>query len=147
MTPQQVRLVQTSWLAVEAMGPPAAALFYQRLFSLDASLRPLFRGDIDAQGHKLMAMLGSAVPALDRLDEIVPSLQALGRRHAGYGVLDRDYDTVGAALLWTLEQGLGGAFTREVREAWTGAYRALASTMQQVTRSEGAAPPLGRDRR
>jgi hemoglobin-like flavoprotein len=84
-----------------------------------------------------MQMIGLAVDSLDRLDALAPTLASLGRRHAGYGVQDRHYDTVGAALLWTLEQGLGADFTPEVRQAWAGAYALLARTMQA-----GAAAPV-----
>ena len=97
----------------------AADLFYGRLFELDPSLKPLFKGDIKEQGAKLMAMIATAVAGLDRLDSIVPAVQALGKRHAGYGVEAAHYDTVGSALLWTLEQGLGSAFTPDVKGAWT----------------------------
>jgi hemoglobin-like flavoprotein len=62
----------------------------------------------------------------------VPVVEDLGRRHAAYGVTDDHYDTVGAALLWTLEKGLGDAFTAEAREAWTTVYGLLASTMKNA---------------
>jgi hemoglobin-like flavoprotein len=86
------------------------------------------------QGRKLMAMISFAVNGLTRLEQIVPGVQALGRRHAGYGVRDEHYATVAAALLWTLEQGLGDSFTREVREAWVAAYGVLANTMKDAAR-------------
>ena len=110
----------------------AAALFYGRLFELDPSLRPLFKGDMAEQGRKLMNMLATAAMGLDRLDGIVGEVQALGRRHVAYGVQDAHYDTVGAALLWTLEQGLGDAFTPQVKAAWAEAYTLLAGTMKQA---------------
>lgn len=134
MTPKQVALVQFSWDKVRPVAEPAAELFYSHLFSLDPSLKPLFKGDVKAQGRKLMNMIGFAVKGLARLDAIVPGLQALGRRHAGYGVKDSHYETVGAALLWTLRQGLGDAFTAEVQAAWAAAYDALASTMKEAAR-------------
>ena len=77
----------------------------------------------------LMQTLTVVVRSLDRLDTIVPAVQALGRRHAGYGVREQHYDTVGAALLWTLEQGLGDAFGDETADAWATAYTTLASVM------------------
>lgn len=139
ITLAQKALVQESFAQVAAIAETAAALFYARLFELDPSLRPLFRGDLREQGRKLMQMIAVAVRGLDRLDAIVPAVQALGRRHAGYGVADEHYDTVGAALLWTLEQGLGPeTFTPDVREAWASVYRLLATTMK-----EAAAQPAG----
>jgi hemoglobin-like flavoprotein len=86
------------------------------------------------QRKKLMQMLTAAVKGLDRLDQLVPVVEDLGRRHAGYGVEDRHYDTVGAALLWTLEMGLGAAFTADVKDAWATVYGVLATTMKNAAR-------------
>lgn len=132
MTPQQIELVQGSWTKVLPIADTAAELFYGKLFSLDPSLRPLFKGDTKEQGRKLMSMIGTAVNGLTRLEQIVPAVQALGVRHAGYGVKPAHYGTVATALLWTLEKGLGEAFTPEVKESWTGAYTVLAKTMQDA---------------
>ena len=132
MTPQQVTLVQNSWEQVMPIQDTAAGLFYQRLFETDPSLKDLFKGDMQVQGRKLMSMITVAVRNLQRLSEIVPAVRDLGRRHVGYGVKPADYATVGAALLWTLEQGLGDAFTPELKAAWTEVYGVLASTMQSA---------------
>ena len=129
MTPEQKRLVQNSFEQVAPISELAASLFYGRLFELDPQLRHLFKGDLQEQGRKLMQMLGVVVKGLDRLDELVGAAQALGRRHVAYGVKDQDYETVGAALLWTLAQGLGAAFTPEVKEAWIAAYKLLTASM------------------
>src|SRR4051812_665645 len=107
-------------------------MFYGRLFFLDPSLRTLFRGDLREQGQKVMAMISFTVNGLARLQELAPTVKALGRRHATYGVRPEQYYTVGAALLWTLEQGLGAAFTPPVREAWVAAYSVLAKTMRDA---------------
>jgi hemoglobin-like flavoprotein len=130
MTPRQISLIQSSWSAVEPIADTAAILFYDRLFELDPALRRLFRRTDMAQQRKiLMQTLTVVVRSLDRLETIVPAVQALGRRHAGYGVREQHYDTVGAALIWTLEQGLGDAFDDETAEAWATAYTTLASVM------------------
>lgn len=134
MTPDQIELVQRSWSRVLPISEAAAQMFYDRLFTLDPSLRPMFRGDMKEQGRKLMAMIGFAVKGLTRLEQLIPGVQALGRRHAGYGVRDEHYATVAAALLWTLEQGLGDSFTAEVHAAWTTAYGVLANTMKDAAR-------------
>jgi hemoglobin-like flavoprotein len=105
-------------------------MFYDRLFMLNPALRPLFKGDMPEQGRKLMAMIGTAVANLHRLDDIVPAVRDLGRRHGGYGVQSDDYDTVATALLWTLEQGLGADFTPATRDAWTTCYVVLAGEMK-----------------
>jgi len=135
MTPIQVGLVQESWKQVLPIKDEAAQMFYRRLFELDPSLQPLFKGEMAEQRRKLMAMIGVAVGSLDRVDTLVPALRELGRKHGNYGVQAKDYDTVGAALLWTLEQGLGAQFTPEVRAAWTDTYGVVAATMQGETKA------------
>jgi hemoglobin-like flavoprotein len=131
MTPKQVKLVQTTWARIAPIEAHAATLFYNRLFTTDPKLRTLFKSDLGEQKRKLMTMIGLAVNGLAHLDALVPAVRDLGRRHAEYGVQSHDYNTVGSALLWTLEQGLGSEFTPEVKEAWTAAYTVLATTMQQ----------------
>ena len=132
MTPREIVLVQASWRQVQPLAEPAAAMFYARLFELDPSLTRLFKGDMKEQGRKVMAMIGVAVKALTRLESVVPAVQALGRRHAGYGVEERHYAVVEEALVWTLGQGLGTIFTNEVENAWRSAYGVLATTMKQA---------------
>ena len=139
MSPRQVALVQGSWNDVLAVSETAAQLFYLRLFALDASLRKMFKGELREQGRKLIAMMSVAVNGLARIETLVPVIEALGRRHAGYGVTDEHYATVAAALLWALEQGLGGRFTPEVKDAWTTAYGMLAKTMQDAAREQATA--------
>jgi len=131
MTEDQKILIRASFARIAPNAQVVAALFYTRLFILDPNLRPLFKGDLEEQGYKLMAMIGVAVANLDRLDAIVPAIQALGARHAGYGVPNESYATVGAALTWTLEQGLGADYTPEMAAAWTDCYATLAEVMQQ----------------
>src|ERR1700726_318091 len=127
MTPENQALVRESFAKVVPIAPQAAAMFYDRLFVLDPSLKPLFKGDMNEQGRKLMAMIGTAVANLGKLETVVPAVQDLGRRHATYGVQPAHYDTVAAALLWTLAQGLGDGFTPPVEAAWTEAYMVLAT--------------------
>jgi hemoglobin-like flavoprotein len=139
-TERQRAVVRDTWAAVAPIAPAAAALFYSRLFELDPSLRRLFRGgDIVEQGKKLMQTLAVAVAGLDRLDTLVPAVEALGRRHVSYGVRDEHYATVGEALLWTLEQGLGDALTGEGLEAWAATYATLAGVMQRSASEAKAA--------
>jgi hemoglobin-like flavoprotein len=129
MTPQQIELVQSTWKSVAVISDQAAALFYSRLFELDPSLRRLFKSDMTEQGRKLMQMLAVAVSGLDRLESIRPALEELSRRHVGYDVRPEDYATVGAALLWTLKQGLGDAYTPAAADAWSATYAALSDVM------------------
>jgi hemoglobin-like flavoprotein len=129
-TMTQIELVQRTFAVVAPLADDVAALFYRRLFEIDPSLQSMFRGDMTAQRRKLMVMLTAAVKGLPRLDRLVPVLQDLGRRHADYGVIESHYETVGNALIWTLEKGLGPDFTPEVREAWTTVYGVLAATMK-----------------
>jgi hemoglobin-like flavoprotein len=139
MTPKQKTLVQISFTQVAPIADLAAELFYAKLFKLDPEIGPLFRNDMKEQGRKLMRMIATAVNGLDRIDELVPAVQELGRRHVAYGVRPEHYDTVGAALLWTLEQGLGADFTPEVKEAWTAVYGVLAGTMKAAAYPERVA--------
>ena len=139
LTVHQRTLVQESFAIVAPIADDAAALFYRRLFELDPSLQHMFRGDMAEQRRKLMQMLTAAVKGLDRLEQLVPVVQDLGRRHATYGVEERHYETVGAALLWTLEKGLGKAFTPETKEAWATVYGILATTMKQAAQAALAA--------
>jgi len=138
MTPSQVAAVQTSFAAVLPIAGQAGLMFYDRLFVLDPKLRSLFTGDIAAQSEKLMDMIATVVQGLNNPDTLLPTVRALGVRHAGYGVSDLDYQTVGAALLWTLEQGLGTSFTPEVADAWTAAYTLLSDTMREAAREAKA---------
>ena len=126
----QIELVQSSFARVEPIADTAAALFYTRLFELDPSLRLMFKGNMAEQGKKLMTTLKVVVVGLTRLESLVPAVQALGRRHAGYRVADEHYDTVAEALLWTLQQGLGEYFTPDVAAAWSTAYGILADVMK-----------------
>ncbi|PCJ59332.1 MAG: hemin receptor [Rhodospirillaceae bacterium] len=134
MSPEEIKLVQSTFQKVVPIAEDAAAMFYARLFELNPKLKALFKGEMVGQGKKLMAMLATAVNGLDKLDEIVPAVRNLGVRHIDYGVKAQDYDTVGEALLWTLGQGLGDAFTPEVKSAWTEAYVLLATTMKDAAK-------------
>jgi hemoglobin-like flavoprotein len=137
LTPEQKRLVRSSWALVGPIQVEAARLFYGRLFETDPSTRPLFaHSDMDRQGRMLMQTINIAVSSLDRLEQIRPAIEDLGRRHAGYGVTDAHYASVGGALLWTLGQGLGEAFTPEAEQAWAETYRTLASVMQAAAAEE-----------
>lgn len=138
MTPEQLVLVKESWEMVVPIKEQAAELFYGKLFDLDPALKPMFKGNMQEQGRKLTAMINTAVNGLDKLDVIVPAVQDLGRRHVAYGVTDRHYDTVGTALIWTLEKGLGPVFTPACKEAWETVYGVLAGTMKSAA-AEAAA--------
>lgn len=130
MTPDQISLIRESFAKVAPIAPQAAELFYGRLFELDPSVRALFKGDMKEQGRKLMAMIATAVANLDNLAAVVPAVQALGARHVTYGVQPAHYATVGAALLWTLGQGLGEAFTPACHDAWAAMHGTVAGVMQ-----------------
>src|SRR5258706_9740630 len=131
MTHYQIALVQWTWKQVTPIADTAAKLFFGRLFELDPSVKPMFKGEPVEQGRKLMKAIDAAVNGLQHLDRLVPVLRGLGARHVGYGVRDEHYATGGEALLWTLKQGLGGAFTHEVHDAWAAAYELLSGVMGQ----------------
>jgi hemoglobin-like flavoprotein len=134
MQAHQIQAVRNSFALVQPIATQAAEIFYTHLFVADPSLRHMFRGDMVHQGERLMTMIGAAVGLLERPDALVPVLQKLGARHSGYGVVDAHYATVGGALLLTLEQGLGAAFTAEVRAAWVALYGLVSSTMMEAAR-------------
>ena len=138
MNSKQIELVQKSFEQVKPIADVAAELFYGRLFELDPSLRPYFKADLGEQKKKLMSALAFVVAGLNRPDSILPTVRTLGQRHAGYGVQQQHYTTVGAALLWTLAQGLGDQFTAEVQSAWGAAYGLLSSVMQEAAQAEVA---------
>lgn len=132
MTPEQVAMVQDSFKKVVPIAGTAADLFYDRLFEIAPDVRQLFPDDLKEQKKKLIAMLATAVTNLHQAEKIIPAVQELGKRHAGYGVTAKHYEPVGAALLWTLEQGLGADFTPPLKEAWTETYVTLAGVMQNA---------------
>ncbi len=132
MTPDQVHFVQESFSKVAKIKDTAADLFYNRLFEMDPSLKSMFKGDMSEQKRKLMMTLGVAVSSLKNPEKIIPTVQQLGEKHYYYGVKDAHYDTVGQALIWTLEQGLAEAFTPQVKEAWIAAYTLLSGVMKDA---------------
>jgi len=135
MTDEQIDLVQESFAKVAPIADQAADLFYDRLFETAPEVRELFPTEMGEQKKKLMQMIGVAVQNLRNADVLVPAVQALGERHVDYNVKDEHYDSVGGALLWTLEQGLGDGYTPEVAEAWTTVYTVLADTMKAAARA------------
>ena len=132
MTPEQVTLVQQTFGQVAPIADKAADLFYDRLFTIAPEVRSLFPSDLTEQKKKLMQMIAVAVSNLHQVEKIVSAVEELGRRHAGYGVAAKHYEPVGAALLWTLAQGLGPSFTPPVKAAWAETYMTLAGVMQKA---------------
>ena len=128
MTPDQVKLVQESFAKVVPIADQAAGIFYDRLFEIAPSVKSMFTGDMAEQRRKLMTMLAAVVNGLGNLESILPAASALAIRHVSYGAKTEHYPVVGSALLWTLEKGLGDAWTPEVADAWTAAYGTLSGT-------------------
>lgn len=130
MTPEEIACVKASWAKLMPIAEQAASLFYNRLFETYPEVRPLFKGDMDEQGRRIMGMIHSTVMRLDDLGPLQPVLRGSGARHVGYGVKDEDYDKMADALLWTLGRVLGEDFTPEVRAAWVSVYNDLAGAMK-----------------
>jgi hemoglobin-like flavoprotein len=139
VTSSQKTLVQDSFASLMPIAEDVTALFYWKLFELDPALRGMFPEDLVPQRRKLAQMLTAAVKGLDRLEQLIPVVQDLGRRHVAYGVTESHYETVEAALLWTLKAGLGRAFTPELEDAWASVYGLLATTMKDAMRAKEAA--------
>lgn len=129
MTPDQVKAIQESFAKVAPIAEQAAALFYGRLFEIAPRVKPLFRGNMKEQGKKLMGTLAAVVNGLNDLEAILPTASALAKKHVAYGVKAADYEPVGAALLWTLERGLGEHWTADLAAAWGAAYTVLSEYM------------------
>ena len=138
-TAKQIELVQASFKKVLPIADAAAEMFYNRFFELDPSVKPLFKVDMTEQGNMLMTVIETAVCDLNDLDVLVPTVKMLGIRHADYNVVDKHYDTVGEALLWTLEQKLGEDFTPEVKDAWAVVYTLIANIMMDAAKAKVAA--------
>jgi hemoglobin-like flavoprotein len=129
MTAEEIALIRASFAKVRPIAPQAAELFYGRLFEVAPGVRSLFKGDMTEQGAKLMATIGTVVASLDRLEQVLPAVQDLARRHVGYGAVPAHYAVVGDCLIWTLGKGLGDAFTPATEAAWGKAYGVLSGAM------------------
>jgi hemoglobin-like flavoprotein len=129
ITDAQIELVRSSFQHVLPIADAAGLLFYERIFTLAPSARALFGDDIALQAKRTMAAVKTVVDGLDCLDVVAPFLIRLGARHVRYGLQPEHFDVVGAALMWTLEQGLGDRFTPEVQDAWTAAWTIIVDTM------------------
>jgi nitric oxide dioxygenase len=134
VTPTDVALVQRSFHQIVPIGEQAAALFLARLFELDPALRTMFGGNIQEQGRQLIASLATAVASLEQTEVAVQAIREYGAQLGGYGVIEEHYASVGAALLWTLQKGLGPEFTPAVCAAWTNIYTRLAKIMIEAQR-------------
>ena len=132
MSPDEIWSVQDTFAAVAANSEKVADLFYTRLFEIAPEVRPLFRNDMKAQGMKLMSALTLVVQSLGHLESIMPVARKLAIDHVSDGVEARHYPIVGEALIWTLDKGLGKAFTDDVREAWQKAYGLLSAAMTEA---------------
>jgi hemoglobin-like flavoprotein len=139
MTPEQAQIIKLTFAQAMRDKDAVGRLFYDRLFAIAPEVKPLFKGDIAVQSRKLMDTLALAVGMLRDMPTLVITLEGLARRHVGYGVKDEHYDKVGEALLWTLEKGLGDAFTAQVRDAWTALYVAVAKIMRDAAKGRSAA--------
>ncbi len=133
MNAEQVKLLRETFKSIEPMAQETGEMLYTKLFEIDPSLKPLFKGDLKTQAKMIMTAIGLAVTGLDQPDNLGQQVKALGTRHVNYGVQPRDVNTFGAALIWALEQTLGPAFTPEVKEAWVAAYGVLSVAMRRAT--------------
>jgi len=139
MTPTQIELVQASFARALKIGPQVAATFYAELFAIDPDLRALFKGDVIAQGAKLVTMLGQVVDGLAAPETMLPIARELAMRHVTYGVEPEHYGHVGTALVRTLRHEIGAEFTPDVRAAWVAAYQVLSTTMIEAAYGRGVA--------
>lgn len=137
MTPEQTQIIRDNWRQVTPIADTAAKLFYERLFEIDPAVKPLFANtDMTAQRGRLLDAIALVIAGLERVETLRPTLSDLGRRHVSYGVEDHHYDSVGAALLWTLKEGLGDNWTPEAEAAWTEAFGVIAGAMRKGAEAE-----------
>ena len=160
LTIQQRQTIKRSWDLVEPIAETAADLFYKRLFEIAPQYRPLFTPEMAAQKRKLLGMLRFIVRSLDWSDDawmqpiaadddLFLVVLALGRRHGDlYRVPDESYAVVGDCLLWTLDYGLGEAFTVETRDAWAQIYRLVSQAMRmgRCVSGSGTVVAIGKER-
>ncbi len=106
-----------------------ADVFYSKLFFDHPELRRMFPVQMDEQYKKLIDMLSSMVARLDNMEGLLTEINELAKRHEGYGVLPKQYNMVGVALLWTLEKGLGKDWDEETAAAWLACYTTIAEQM------------------
>src|SRR4051812_36220366 len=125
MTTRQIQAVQESFRSLEPVAEPAMMKFYDRLFEMDPRLRHMFRNTREEQAQKLAQILAVVVKSLTAPEQILNAVKDLGRRHAAYGVTEGHLAMGGEALIWTLRNGLGEAFTPEVEDGWASAYGLL----------------------
>jgi hemoglobin-like flavoprotein len=142
ITETQIALVQSSFRHVLPIAEAAGLLFYERIFNVAPEARELFGDDIGLQARRTMAAVQTAVDGLDNPEMVAPFLERLGARHVRYGVRPEHFDLIGAALLWTLEQGLGERFTPPVRDAWVAAWEVISDAMLVGMRQAESAPSL-----
>ena len=137
MTGEQIVLIKKTWKLIREINPVLVGdTFYSKLFADNPSLRKMFPKYMNEQYAKLIDMLSTIVARLDHLDDLTNEITAMARRHIQYGVKPDQYRLVGNALLWTLEQGLGGDWNDEVKEAWSLCYNTLANTMIAASSSQ-----------
>lgn len=129
MTPEQKRLVRTSFQQVRPVGDDFAAWFRSCLFDLDPGLEQVFTSDA-RPGRGLIRAICLSIKGLYWWERIKPKLQAVGSEYARLGIDEYDYRCFRQALVWALERCLGAAFTPELRTAWTAFWEMLAGTMQ-----------------
>jgi hemoglobin-like flavoprotein len=132
MKPEQVKIILLTFSQVASNKDRVGQMFYERLFAIAPETRPMFKGDMAEQSQKLMDTLALAIGSLRDMPSLVATLESLALSHVDYGVRDEHYGTVGEALIWTLEKGLGEAFTRDAREAWTALYGEITQTMRRA---------------
>jgi hemoglobin-like flavoprotein len=125
MTPRQIELIRHSFDTIWPVHGEFASLFYTRFFELAPDAQRLFSHDMERQRLKLMDMIAAIVGSLDERELFQSIIVNSGRRHAGFGVTAAHFVAFGDALIWSLEQQFGAAFTSELREAWMTLYESV----------------------
>ncbi len=129
LTDEEIYIVQNSTKLMRKSLDEFANAFYRELFRSNPVVKSLFLTNIRDQARKFAQMFELLVVSLNDVEKIIPSLKALGRRHANYGISEHHYQVVGGALIRTLDKSLGSHFTDEVKNAWLKTYGIVSMIM------------------
>jgi NAD(P)H-flavin reductase/hemoglobin-like flavoprotein len=142
MTDIDTAALKENFAVVAAHGPDEVALyFYSYLFLRYPQTRDMFPPAMTRQRDRLVGALVRIVTNVDRVDELVPYLQDLGRDHRKFGTVTAHYPAVGEALLATLRHFSGDTWTDDLAADWAAAYGLVAGAMSGAAENAAHTEP------
>ena len=128
----QPDLVLESFKEVEACSDQFAELFYRNLFGIAPQLKQHFAHvDMATQGAMVVQAVRIAVGGLEVFDQIRPTLESLGYRHANYGVKPEQYEVAVDAFIRSLQEILEGGLDDDLEQDWRDVLTKVTSTMSE----------------